>query len=105
MGPKPAAIDASKLEHIMSMKISDIAKSKMLKSMGNMKDEAAANRSGQGSATVDRREQRKADQAAGLVPFACKLPLELVNALRDAAAKRGVGLNEVVAAVLQKGLA
>ncbi len=90
----------------MSMKIADIAKSKMLKSMGAMKGDAAASRSGQGGANVDRREQRKADQAAGLVPFACKLPLDLVTALREAAVARGVGLNEVVvAAVLQKGLA
>ncbi len=89
----------------MSMKISDIAKSKMLKTMGAMKGEAAASRSGQGGATVDRREQRKADQAAGLVPFACKLPLDLVNALREAAVARGMGLNEVVAALLRKGLA
>lgn len=89
----------------MSMKIADIAKSKMLRTRGVMKGEAAANRSGQSGATVDRREQRKADQAAGLVPFACKLPLDLVNALREAAAARGVGLNEVVAAALLKGLA
>ncbi len=89
----------------MSMKISDIAKSKMLKTAGNMKAEARAQRFGQANAEVDRREQRKADQAAGLVPFACKLPLDLVNAVREAAATRGVGLNEVVAALLQKGLA
>ena len=89
----------------MSMKIAGIDKNKMLKSMGAMKGDVRANRFGQGSATADRREQRKADQAAGLVPFACKLPLELVNALRDAATTRGVGLNEVVAELLQKSLA
>jgi hypothetical protein len=89
----------------MSMKISDIAKSKMLKTANTMKGEAGAQRFTHAGAPVDRRERRKADQAAGLVPFACKLPLDLVNAVRDAAAARGVGLNEVVAALLQKGLA
>ncbi len=88
----------------MSMKTADIDKNKMLKSMGVMKGDVRAHRFGQGSAPADRREQRKADQAAGLVPFACKLPLELVNALRDAATTRGVGMNEVVAELLQKSL-
>lgn len=89
----------------MSMKSADIDKHKMLKSMGTMKGEVRANRTGQTAAPADRREQRKSDQAAGLVPFACKLPLELVNALRAAATTRGVGLNDCVAALLQKGLA
>ncbi len=89
----------------MSMKISGIDKNKMVKSMAAMKGDVPAHRYGQANATADRREQRKADQAAGLVPFACKLPLELVNALRDAATTRGVGLNEVVAALLHKSLA
>jgi hypothetical protein len=102
--PWPAANDASKMEHIMSMKSADIDKHKMLKSMGTMKGEVR-NRNAQATAPVDRREQRKSDQAAGLVPFACKLPLELVNTLRDAAATRAVGLNELVAQLLHKGLA
>ena len=89
----------------MSMKSADLDKHKMLKSMGTMKGEGRANRAGQAGTTVDRREQRKADQAAGLVPFACKLPGELVNTLRDTAATRAVGLNELVAELLRKGLA
>ena len=89
----------------MSMKSADIDKHKMLKSMGTMKGEGRANRTAQAAAPADRREQRKSDQAAGLVPFACKLPLELVNALRAAAATREVSLNECVATLLQKGLA
>jgi hypothetical protein len=93
------------MEHHMSMKSADIDKHKMLKSMGTMKGAVRANRAGQAGAPADRREQRKADQAAGLVPFACKLPSELVNALRDAATTRAVGLNELVAQLLQKGLA
>lgn len=88
----------------MSMKSADIDKHKMLKSRGTMKGEARASRTGQAAAPADRREQRKVDQAAGLVPFACKLPGELVNTLRDTAATRAMGLNELVAQLLKKGL-
>ena len=88
----------------MSMKSADLDKHKMLKSMGTMKGEVR-NRTGQAAGPADRREQRKSDQAAGLVPFACKLPLELVNELRAAATAREVSLNDCVAALLQKGLA
>jgi hypothetical protein len=89
----------------MSMKSADIDKHKMLRSIGTMKGETRTNRTGQAAAPADRREQRKADQAAGLVPFACKLPSELVNTLRDTAVMRAMGLNELVAQLLQKGLA
>jgi len=54
---------------------------------------------------VDRREQRKRDQALGLVPFAVKLNSELVLQLQNLAKERGVDLNEAVAEVLTKGLA
>jgi hypothetical protein len=93
------------MEHTMSMKSADLDKHKMLKSMGTMKGEVRANRTGQAGAPVDRREQRKTDQAAGLVPFACKLPIELVNTLRATATTREISLNDCVAALLQKGLA
>ncbi len=45
------------------------------------------------TAVPDRREQRRLDQAAGLVPFACKLKDELVQRLRALAEQEGGDLN------------
>jgi hypothetical protein len=58
-----------------------------------------------GAPQLDRREQRERDRALGLVPFAVKLNGELVKQLQDLAKERGVEMNELVAEVLQKGLA
>ena len=54
---------------------------------------------------LDRRAQRKQDSAAGLVPFACKLPAALNQQLRDRAASHEGGLNALVAELLERGLA
>jgi hypothetical protein len=51
-----------------------------------------------------RREQRKLDQAQGLVPFAVKLDGELVKQIHALAQERKAGLNEVVSDLLKKGL-
>lgn len=86
------------------MKKTGMAKSDAKKLMGKMAAPGAAS-FGKGEATViDRREQRKRDQALGLVPFAVKLNSELVQQLQALAKERGVELNEVVADVLKKGL-
>ncbi len=53
----------------------------------------------------DRREQRDRDRALGLVPFAVKLPQDLVKALQQRAADNNVGLNELTAELLKKSLA
>lgn len=53
---------------------------------------------------LDRREQRKRDQAQGLVAFAVKLNGELVKQLHALAQERGIGLNELTADLLNKGL-
>ncbi len=53
---------------------------------------------------VDRREQRRRDQAAGLVPFAVKLHGDLVKRIHALALERNAGVNEVVAELLEKGL-
>jgi hypothetical protein len=53
---------------------------------------------------VDRREQRKRDQALGLIPFAVKLNSDLVAQLHALAKERGTGLNEVTAELLKLGL-
>jgi len=57
------------------------------------------------TAHLDRREQRKRDQALGLVPFAVKLSADLVNQIRALATERQTDLNELVAELLKKGLA
>jgi len=54
---------------------------------------------------LDRRAQRERDRAAGLVPFAVKLPQDLVRALQDRATQQGSGLNEITAELLNKALA
>ena len=72
----------------MAMKKTDLEKNKALKLNNSMKL-ATADRFGKASAAapvLDRREQRKLDQAQGLVPFACKLNSELVEQLKERAA-------------------
>lgn len=54
---------------------------------------------------LDRRALRERDRAAGLVPFAVKLPQDLVKTLQERATKDGSGLNELTADLLNKGLA
>ena len=54
------------------------------------------------AAKVDRREQRKLDQAKGLVPFACKLDENLVKQLKDRAEAHEGGITEVLAELLVK---
>ena len=63
-------------------------------------------RFGKGAAEVlDKREQRERDREQGLVPFAVKLHEDLVRDLHAASTKRGVGLNELTAELIRKGLA
>jgi hypothetical protein len=64
-----------------------------------------ADRYGKGSGEAnDRRAQREHDRELGLIPFACKLHGDLVAEVRAAAEKKGVGLNEIAAELLRKGL-
>lgn len=86
------------------MKKTGMAKSDAKKLMGKMVAPGAA-AFGKEEAVIDRREQRKRDQALGLVPFAVKLNADLVLQLQTLAKERGVELNELVAEVLAKGLA
>ena len=52
----------------------------------------------------DRRAQRDRDRALGLVPFAVKLPQELVRQLQRLAEERKVPLNDLTAEAITKGL-
>jgi hypothetical protein len=89
----------------MSMKKTDLVKQLAKKLDGRMKTAGVPGRFGQGGAeVVDRREQRKRDAAAGLVPFACKLPAELVKRLHERAAAHEGGVNALVADALRKAL-
>jgi hypothetical protein len=87
------------------MKKTGMAKSDAKKLMGQMASPGAAGFGNSDTAAVDRREQRKLDQAAGLVPFAVKLNGDLVQQLHAQAKERAVDLNTLVAGLLAKGLA
>jgi hypothetical protein len=89
----------------MSLKRTDLAKSLNLKIQGQMQHAAIPSRFAQATALPDRREQRKLDQAAGLVPFAVKLHKDLVALLTERAAARQVPLHALVDEVLRAGLA
>jgi hypothetical protein len=89
----------------MSQKKTDLAKNLALKIDGRMKTAGVPGRFAQGAAeVVDRREQRKRDSAAGLVPFACKLPSGLVKRLNERAVSHEGGVNGLVAELLEKAL-
>ena len=86
------------------MKITDLYKNKGTKINEQLKKEGAPGRFGGAGAAPDRREQRKLDQAAGLVPFAVKVNSELVKEIHALAQSRKVSVNEVVGELLKKGL-
>ena len=87
------------------MKKTDLDKHKGLKISGKINQAGTPARFGkEAGAVADRREQRKLDQAQGLVPFAVKLNGDLVKQLQTLAQERQIGLNEVVTELLKKGL-
>jgi len=53
---------------------------------------------------VDKREQRKLDQAKGLVPFAVKINIDLVEKVQVIAKEESKSVSEVVTELLLKGL-
>ncbi|MDN0075339.1 hypothetical protein QU481_10600 [Crenobacter sp. SG2303] len=88
------------------MKRTDLEKNKGLKINGQMKNKAVPARFGQDAGSVlDKREQRKLDQALGLMPFAVKLNSELVGQLQALATERQISMNDLVAELIKKGLA
>jgi hypothetical protein len=90
----------------MAMKKFDLEKNKALK-LDNALKQSGSERFGKGVAEpkLDRREQRKLDQAQGLVPFACKLNSELVEDLKARAANHPEGLTGLLTEVIKRGLA
>jgi hypothetical protein len=88
------------------MKRTDLYKLAGQKINEEMKRAGSPGRFGnEASAVPDRREQRKLDQAQGLVAFAVKLDSELIKQVQTQALNDQTGLNETVAALLAKGLA
>ena len=87
------------------MKKTDLAKSDAKKLMGKMSSPGAAGFGNANTPVVDKREQRKRDQALGLVPFAVKINGDLVKQLQTLATERGQDMNVLVADLLAKGLA
>ncbi len=89
----------------MSMKKTDLVKNLAKKIDGQMKGVAVPGRFGQAAgAALDKREQRRIDAQAGLLPFACKLPADLVRQLHDRAVGHEGGLNALVAQLLAQSL-
>jgi plasmid stability protein len=89
----------------MSMKKFELEKMRGLKVAGQMKAAGIPSRFAQGASEVlDKRERRSRDAAAGLVPFACKLPSELLKQLHERAATHEGGINGLVAELLTQAL-
>ncbi len=89
----------------MSMKKTDLVKNLAKKLDGRMKNAGVPDRFAQGAAeATDKREQRRRDAAAGLVPFACKLPGELVRRLHERAAAHAGGVNALLVQALEQAL-
>ncbi len=88
------------------MKLTDLHKNAALKAEASVRHGGVSDRYGKGASHVpDRKEQRKLDAAAGLVPFACKLHGDLVKQLRDRAEAAGEDINQTVDALLRAALA
>jgi hypothetical protein len=90
----------------MSLKKFDLAKNLGLKVTGQMRAAGVPSRFAQGAGEVlDKRERRARDAALGLVPFACKLPADLVKQLNERGVAHEGGVNALVAELLSAGLA
>lgn len=86
------------------MKKTDLEKQKALKLMGKLNAGMPPARFANGAAVPDRREQRRLDQAAGLVSFPVKLQQPVIDALRARAEADGVSVNDVVNTLLATAL-
>lgn len=83
------------------MKKTDLEKHKAKKIVGKLAQSGTPPRYGAAPApALGRREQRRLDQAAGLVPFATKLPADLITALHFAAHSRGITTGELLVQLL-----
>lgn len=81
----------------------ELERNKAFKLAGQLKQSGIPNRQ-TATQAVDRREQRKLDQAAGLIPFPLKLTQAQADRVRTLAQERGVSTNDLIAELLQKAL-
>ena len=87
------------------MKRTDIEKQQAMRTVGAMKREPTSDRYGTNAgAPADKREQREKDKAAGLVPFAIKLPHDLVASLQALAKDKASTLNDLTEELLRKAM-
>lgn len=88
------------------MKRTDLEKNAAHKLIENMKKGSVTGKfSGAAAiAATDRRQQRKLDQAKGLVSFPIKLPQPLIDQLRALAQTQNADINDVVADLLTTAL-
>lgn len=89
----------------MTLKKTDLYRNLKLKLEGRMMGAPVPGRfAAEAAAVPDRKAQRKLDAAAGLVPFACKLPADLATTLREQAAQHEGGVNALVEQLLRAAL-
>jgi hypothetical protein len=86
------------------MKLTDLHKNKGMKINSGIKAYGTTGKPAAPAAPLDRREQRKLDQARGLVPFACKLDGELLKQLQAIAGERKIDMGELVGELLTSAL-
>ena len=99
-----ASLTTHKKTPTMSMKKTDLVRQLESKLEGQRQRAAVPGRFAQDN-PVDRKAQRRLDAAAGLVPFACKLPSSLTAQLSERAAGHAGGINALVADLLTRSLA
>jgi hypothetical protein len=88
----------------MAMKKTDLEKNKALKLIHTMK-QSGSDRFGKATPpAADRREQRRLEKAQGLVPFACKLNVDLVARLNAHAQRHPDGMTGLLTELIEKGL-
>jgi hypothetical protein len=89
----------------MTVKKAELDKRAGLKIVGALRQGSGADRYGRDSALAnERRARRERDRAAGLVPFAIKLPAPTVQALHDRARNEARDLGELVDELLRQAL-
>ncbi|AFK61275.1 hypothetical protein TKWG_03410 [Advenella kashmirensis WT001] len=86
------------------MKKFDLEKAKALKTVGKMKQEGVPGQFGAADAAVDRRAQRKLDQAQGLVSFPVKLRQEVIDQIRERAVQQDRNTNDIIGQLLEQAL-
>jgi hypothetical protein len=90
----------------MTSKKTELDKRAGLKIVGALRQGVGADRYGRDSALAnERRARRERDRAAGLVPFAVKLPQSTVQELQARAQREARDLGELVDELLRSALA